>query len=132
MSVNILLRKGGPLSINEINSLNVVDLYEKWEMSNHLFVMFIKTKIFVGIQDSIDQHKKVRNHIHVIDKEFTTSDKSFVNTLIMQFSFMTHTRIRGMCDHIMCIRDAVTQLNGLEVVMLESFLIHYILCILSH
>ncbi|RDX69041.1 hypothetical protein CR513_51900, partial [Mucuna pruriens] len=77
--------------------------------------------VHVGIWDFIDQHDKVRDLMH-----------SLSSTLIMHFSSMKLTKTRGMCDHIMRIRDVVGQLNGLEVIMSESFLIHYILCTLPH
>jgi len=50
----------------------------------------------------------------------------------MQFSSMKFIEIRGMCDRIMGIRDIVAQLKALEVIMFDSFLVHYILCTLPH
>ncbi|RDX89576.1 hypothetical protein CR513_28681, partial [Mucuna pruriens] len=94
--------------------------------------MFIKTKISASIWDFVYQHDKVRDLMHSIDEQFTIPNKSIASTLMMQFSFMKLTRIRGMLDHIMCIRDIVAQLNGLEVTMSPSFLVLYILCTLPH
>ncbi|RDX81373.1 hypothetical protein CR513_37952, partial [Mucuna pruriens] len=92
----------------------------------------IRTKISIGIQGSIDQHDKVRDLMHDINEQFTKSYKSLASTLIMQFLSMKLTRIRGVSDHIMHIRDIVAQLNGLEVTMSESFMVYYILCTLPH
>jgi len=35
--------------INETNTLDIVDLYEKWEKLNCIFVMLIKTTISAAI-----------------------------------------------------------------------------------
>lgn len=43
---------------------------------------------------------------------------------------MKLTKIRGVCDYIMRIKDIVAQHKGLEVTMLGSFQVHYILCTL--
>ena len=59
-----------------------------------------------------------------IDDQFVTFDKAFVNTHIMQFSSLKLHGIRGVCDHIMRMRDIVTQLKALEVTMSDSFPVH--------
>ncbi|RDX68660.1 hypothetical protein CR513_52321, partial [Mucuna pruriens] len=123
METNFAIRKDEPPNIIETSSPDVVDLYEKWERSNRLSMI---QKISIGIQGFVDQHDKVRDLMDTIDQQFTTFDKSLTNILIMQFTYMKLTRIRSVLDHIMCIRDIVTQLNGLEVTMSKSFMIHYI------
>lgn len=65
-----------------------------------------------------------------IDEQFTTSEKSLVSTLIMQFSSIKLTGTRGVREHIMRLRDIVAQLKTLKVIMSESFQVHFILCTL--
>ena len=89
--------------------------------------MYIETKISDGIRDSIEQHENVRELLKAIDEQFVTSDKALVSTLIMKFTSLTLTGIRGVREHIMKMRDIVTQLKKLEVEMFESFLVHFIL-----
>ncbi|KAH1217186.1 hypothetical protein GmHk_13G037893 [Glycine max] len=79
--------------------------------------MFIKTKISTGICGSVDQHEK-----------FITSDKTLANTLIMKFSSLRLTSVKGVREYIMKIRD----ISKLEVDMSESFLMHFILNTLLH
>jgi ionotropic glutamate receptor len=45
----------------------------------------------------------------------------------MKFSSMRLTSVRGVHEYIMHMRDIVAQLKNLEVEMLESFLVHYIM-----
>ena len=91
--------------------------------------MYIKTKISVGIHGSIEQHENVCELLKAIDEQFT-SDKALVSTLIMKFTSLKLTSIKGVCEHFMEMRDIVAQLKKLEVEMSESFLVHFILNIL--
>ena len=45
----------------------------------------------------------------------------------MKFTSLKLTGIKGVCKHIMEMRDIVAQLKKLEVEMFESFLVHFIL-----
>ena len=89
--------------------------------------MFIKTKIFASIRGYVEQHDKVKPPVKAIDEQFESSDKALTSTLIMKFSSMRLTTVKGVREHIMQMRDIAAQLKTLEVDMSESFLVHYIL-----
>ncbi|KAG8387595.1 hypothetical protein BUALT_Bualt02G0037600 [Buddleja alternifolia] len=111
----------------ENSTPGAVVLYEQWERSNRLSMMFIKTKVSAGIRGSVDQHKNVWALLKAIDEQFVTSDKALANTLIMRFSTSMLTNVRGVREHIMQMRDIAAQLKTLEVDMSKTFLVHYIL-----
>ncbi|RVW59994.1 hypothetical protein CK203_083421 [Vitis vinifera] len=69
------------------------------------------TKISAGIRGSIEQHENVRELIKAIDEQFVTSDKALASTLIMKFTSLKLTGIRGVREHIMEMRDIVAQLK---------------------
>ena len=75
MDKDCAIRKEEPPAIIDESSLVVVALYEWWEQSNRRSVMFIKTKISVGIRGSVDQHEKVQALL-----------KALASILIMKFS----------------------------------------------
>ena len=89
--------------------------------------MFIKTSISAGIHGSVEQHTNVRALLKAIDEQFATSNKTLANTLIMKFSSLRLTNVKGACEHIMEMRDIAAQLKALEIDMSETFLVHYIL-----
>ena len=66
--IDYAIRKDEPPTITETREPNAVDLYEKWERSNRLSVMFIKTNISTSIRGSVDQHDKVRDMLKAIDE----------------------------------------------------------------
>ena len=54
MDINYAIRKYKPSGITETDTLNAIALYEKWERSNRLSVMFIKTKLSTSIHGSVE------------------------------------------------------------------------------
>ena len=44
------------------------DLYKHWERSNHISMIYIKTKIFVRILGSLGEHKDVQGLLKAIDE----------------------------------------------------------------
>ncbi|XP_051146374.1 uncharacterized mitochondrial protein AtMg00810-like [Andrographis paniculata] len=53
MDIDYAIKKDEPPPITENSTPDEVDLYEKWERSNRLCVMFIKTRISAGIRGSV-------------------------------------------------------------------------------
>lgn len=127
MDIDYAIRKDEPHKITDTSTPEQILLYERWEKSNRLSVMYIKTKISAGIRGSIEQHENVRELLKSIDEQFVTSDKALASTLIMKFTSLKLTGVRGVREHIMEMRDIVAQLKKLEVEMSESFLVHFIL-----
>ena len=122
-----VIRKDEPPAITDESRSIDVALYEWWEQSNWLSVMFIKTKISIEIRGFVNQHEKVRDLLKAINDQFITSDKALANTLIMKFSSLWLTSMKGVHEYIMQMWDISAQLKKLEVDMYESFLMHFIL-----
>ncbi|KAL6323868.1 hypothetical protein AAG906_005864 [Vitis piasezkii] len=127
IDIDYAIRKYETLKIIDTSTPDQILLYECWDKSNHLSVMYIKTKISVGIRGSIKQHKNVRESLKAIDKQFVTSDKALESTLKMKFTSLKLIGIIGVHEHIMEMRDIVAQMKKLEVEMSKSFLVHFIL-----
>ena len=94
------IRKDEPPALTNTSTTADIMLYERWERSNHLSMMFIKTKISAGIRGSVDQHERVRDLLKSIDDQFVTSDKALASTLIMKFSSVRLTNVKGVYEHI--------------------------------
>ena len=100
MDIDYAIKKDKPTNI-DTNSIVEKALYEQWEQSNRLNLMFIKTKISYGIRGSVDQHDNVKALLKAIDEQFVTSDKALASTLIMNFSSLRLTNVSGLREHIM-------------------------------
>ena len=53
MDIDYAIRKD-ELILTNTSTPTELALHERWKRSNHLNVMFLKTKIFVGISGSVD------------------------------------------------------------------------------
>ena len=115
LNINYAIRKDKPPAIIDESSSATIALYEQWEWSNQLNVMFIKTKISDEIHGSIDQDEKVWDLLKAIDDQFITSDKGLACTLIMKFSFLRLTSVKGVHEYIMKMRDISAQLKKQDV-----------------
>ena len=104
MDIDYAIRKDEPPALTNTSTAADITLYERWERSNRLSMMFIKTKISAGIRGSVDQHEKVRDLLKAIDDQFVTSDKALASTLIMKFSSLRLTSVKGVREHIMQMR----------------------------
>ena len=68
MDFDYAIRKDDPPAIIATSTSDAVRLYEQWERSNRLSIMFIKTHISAGIRGSIEKHVKVRDLLKAIDE----------------------------------------------------------------
>ncbi|KAM7513749.1 hypothetical protein LguiA_003332 [Lonicera macranthoides] len=127
MDIDSSIRKGEPPTPTPESDAAAISLYKRWERSNRLSCMFIKTKINATIRGSVDQYEKVKDLMKAIDEQFVTSEKALANTLIMKFSSLRLTSVRGVRDHIMQMRDVAAQLKKLEDTISDPFLVHYVL-----
>ncbi|KAL3636318.1 hypothetical protein CASFOL_020865 [Castilleja foliolosa] len=127
MDIDYAIRNEEPPSITETSSPDAVDLYEKWERSNRLSIMFVKSKICASTRDSIDQYTKVRDLLEAIDKQFAISDEALVRTLFMKLSSMRHTGSEGVRDYIVHMVDIAAKLKDLDVSISETFVVQQIL-----
>ena len=126
MDIDYALKKY-ELEITETSTKEEKVLHEQWERSNRLSVMFIKTSISASIFGLVEKHTNVRALLKAIDKQFSTLDKAFSSTLIMKFSSLRLTNVKGVHEHIMKMRDIATQLKTREVDMSNTFMVHYFL-----
>ena len=68
MDIDYAIRKEEPDPITETNTAESICLYDKWERSNGLSMMFIKTKISAGIRGFVEQITKVKPLLKAIDE----------------------------------------------------------------
>ena len=110
-----------------------IALYERWERSNLLSIMYIKTHISASICGSILDCVYLRDLLKAIDDQFKTSDKTLANTLTTKLLSIKLTSVKSVREHIMKMRDLAAQLKGLEQIdFSDSYLMHFILQYLPH
>ena len=66
MGIDYAIRKSEPPEETKESTPVEVALFERWEISNRLSVMFIKTKITIVIRGSVEQYNKVQDLLKAI------------------------------------------------------------------
>ena len=61
----------------------------------------LRPKSQLGICGSVDQYDNIKALLKAIDEQFETSYKVLTSTLIMKFSSLRFTSVRGVHEHIM-------------------------------
>ncbi|CAI9753960.1 unnamed protein product [Fraxinus pennsylvanica] len=117
MDIDYAIRIDEPSKITDTSTATDIALYEKWERYNRLSLMFIKTKIFAGIRGSVDQHDKVQDLIKVIDDQFFTSEKALASILIIKFSSLKLTSVKG--DTLIIVHITPQVQTGVEQPIIE-------------
>ena len=127
MDLDLALRIDEPETPTEQSTQANCALYERWERSNRLSMMVIKTHISQSIRGSIPECRTVKELMGAIDEQFVSSDKAQASTLMAKLCSMRLKGTQNVRGHIMEMRDVSAQLKALDVDFSESFLVHFIL-----
>ena len=127
MDIDYAIRKDEPPKITDTNKPDQILLYKRGRNLISLAWCILRLRLVLVY---VVQSRNVRELLKTIDEQFITSDKALASTLIMKFTSLKLTCIKGVREHIMEMTNVVAQLKKLEVEMSESFLVHFILNIL--
>ncbi|KAF7831342.1 Transmembrane protein [Senna tora] len=127
LDLDYALRKEEPPVPTTASTPAEIALYERWERSNRISLMLIKSRIRASIPGSIPDKEKVKDYMQAIDEQFASLDKSLTSTLMAQLSSMKYTGTKAVREHIMQMRDIAAQLKSLDIEITDSFLVQLIL-----
>ncbi|KAF7148069.1 hypothetical protein RHSIM_Rhsim03G0106800 [Rhododendron simsii] len=127
MDHDLAIREDEPPKPTNESSIAVRVAYHRWERSNRLSLMLIKTHINSSIRNSIPSYDKAKDYMKAIEEQFVSSDKALPSTLMNRLSRMKHNSSRSVREHIMEMRDIMARQKSLEIEISDSFLVHFIL-----
>ncbi|GMI95597.1 hypothetical protein HRI_003229000 [Hibiscus trionum] len=110
IDIDHAIRKSEPHITNTSNQADLA-IYERWERSIRLSIMIIKSEVPADVRGSIEHHENVKELLTTIEKQFQTSQNSLTNTLIMKFTSLKLTTMKGVCDHINKMLDLASRLK---------------------
>ncbi|EOY03584.1 Uncharacterized protein TCM_018693 [Theobroma cacao] len=80
-----------------------------------------------SIHRSILDYKNAKKLMEAIDEQFESLDKALASSLMSKFTSMKLTGVKGVCEHIMQMRDINAQLKSLKMEISYDFLVHFVL-----
>ena len=89
MDIDYAIRKSEPPEVTEKITPVEVALFKRWERSNRLSVMFIKTKITTSIRGSVEKYDKLQDdkiHWRTI-RHFRQSFGKYPNNEVLFYSY---------------------------------------------
>ncbi|GAV85478.1 UBN2_2 domain-containing protein, partial [Cephalotus follicularis] len=127
MDLDHALRIGTPPAIAAQSTIEQRAAYEKWERSNRMSLMIMKSSIFVAIQRAIPDSNDAKTYLAYVEEQFKGSSKAHASTLIMKMLTTRYDGTSGVREHIMMMNDMASKLKGMEMAISEGFLVHLIM-----
>lgn len=125
MDLDLALREETPNVPTENSEPSEKIAYAKWERSNRLSLMTIKSYVSRSIRGSIPDCDKAKDFMKAIKEQFVTCDKALATTLIQKLTSTKYDPLKGVRVHIMQLRDIASQLKSLKIEMSDAFLVHF-------
>ncbi|GAV74952.1 UBN2_2 domain-containing protein [Cephalotus follicularis] len=127
MDLDHALRTDTPTAITAQSTTEQKASYEKWEHSNRMSLMIMKSSISVAIRGAIPNSNNAKTYLSSVEEQFKGSSKAHASTLIMKMLTTRYDGTSGVHEHIMMINDMASKLQGMEMTISKGFLIHFIM-----
>ncbi|GAV67298.1 UBN2_2 domain-containing protein, partial [Cephalotus follicularis] len=127
MDLDHALRIDTPAAITAQSTIEQRAAYEKWERSNRMSLMIMKSSISVAIRGAIPYSNDAKTYLASVEEQFKGSSKAHASTLIMKMLTTRYDGTSGVREHIMMMNDMASKLKGMEMAISEGFLVHFIM-----
>ncbi|GAV81610.1 UBN2_2 domain-containing protein, partial [Cephalotus follicularis] len=127
MDLDHALRTYTPAAITAQSITEQRAAYEKWERSNRMSLMIMKSSISVAIREAIPNSNDAKTYLASMKEQFKGSSKAHASTLIMKMLKTRYDGTSGVREHIMMMNDMASKLKGMEMAISEGFLVHFIM-----
>ena len=99
---------------------------ERWERSNRISLMIMRSTISVGIREAILESEKAKKYLASVEEHFKGSSKVYASTLIQKL-LNTKYNGTGIREHIMMMTDMSAKLKAMKMEISDGFLVHFIM-----
>ncbi|XP_057471104.1 uncharacterized protein LOC130759914 [Actinidia eriantha] len=127
MNLDYALRELAPIESTDETSKEDKALYEKWERSNCLNLMIMKSSIMPTIRGAIPNSEDAMSYMKSVEEQFMGTSKSVASTLMIKMIMVKYDVLSGVREHILKMNDMASQLKGMDMEIFEGFLVHFIM-----
>ncbi|GAV83481.1 UBN2_2 domain-containing protein, partial [Cephalotus follicularis] len=119
MDLDYALRMEKPAEITDQSSSKQKFAYEKWERSNRISFMIMRSSISLEIRGAIpmkdDKEREftAKEFLASVEEQFKGSSKANASTLIMKMLITKYNGTSEVREHIMKMDDMVSKLKGI-------------------
>ncbi|KAJ0733732.1 putative transcription factor interactor and regulator CCHC(Zn) family [Helianthus annuus] len=104
--------------------------HEKWTRCNRMSLMFMKQSISNAIRGAIPDSEDAKTYLASVEAQFKGTSKAHASTLILKLVTTKYDGRGGIREHIMMMNDMANKLKGLEMEIIDGFLVHFIITLL--
>ncbi|XP_050103321.1 uncharacterized protein LOC126583065 [Malus sylvestris] len=127
LDLDLALRTDKPAALTNTSSIEEKSLYNAWERSNRLSIMFMRMTIASNIKTGLPQAETAKEYLKNIETRFKTADKSLAGTLMAELTTKKFDGMRSMHEHVLEMTNIAAKLKTLGMNVDDSFLVQFIL-----
>ncbi|GAV82307.1 UBN2_2 domain-containing protein, partial [Cephalotus follicularis] len=127
MDLDYALRMEKPAEITDQSSSEQKFAYEKWERSNRISLMIMRSSISLAIRGAIPMKDDAKEFLASVEEQFKSSSKANASTIIMKMLTTKYNGTSEVREHIMKMNDVASKLKSMDMEISKEFLIHFIM-----
>jgi hypothetical protein len=125
--LDLALQTKKPPTIIDSSSAEEKAIYNSWERSNRLSIMFMRMKIANNIESTLPKFDSAKEFFKTVEERFRSIDNSLTGTLMDELTTMKFDGTRKMNEHIIEMTHLATKLKALGMNVDELLLVQLIL-----
>ncbi|GAV74305.1 hypothetical protein CFOL_v3_17785, partial [Cephalotus follicularis] len=111
MDLDHALRIDTPAAITAKSTTKQRAAHEKWEHSNCISLMIMKSSISVVIRGAIPDSNDAKTYLASMEEQFNGSSKAHASTLIMKMLTTRYDGTSGVRQHIMMMNEIASKVK---------------------
>uniref|UniRef100_A0A6N2KXP8 Retrotransposon Copia-like N-terminal domain-containing protein n=1 Tax=Salix viminalis TaxID=40686 RepID=A0A6N2KXP8_SALVM len=127
LDLDLALLKDKPDPLTDKSTPEEKTLFNAWERSDRLSIMFLRMTIASNIKTSLPKPENAKDYMKAIEERFKTADKSLAGKLMADLTTIKFDGTRSMHEHVIEMTNLAAKLRNLGMTVDESFLVQFIL-----
>jgi gag-polypeptide of LTR copia-type len=133
LEIDQALRVDKSIVLTNESSADDKTIFSKWKRSNRMSLMIMKDIITSAIRGGIPEKDVESNfftakeYLVSVEEQFKNTSKANASALIMKMLTSKYNRISSVRKHIMMMNHMSVKLKGMDMIISEGFLVHFIM-----
>ncbi|KAB5569204.1 hypothetical protein DKX38_002997 [Salix brachista] len=127
LDLDLALLKDKPDPLTDKSTPEEKTLFNAWERSDRLSIMFLRMTIASNIKTSLPKPENAKDYMKAIEERFKTADKSLAGKLMADLTTIKFDGTRSMHEHVIEMTNLAAKLRNLGMTVDDSFLVQFIL-----
>ncbi|KAG5228069.1 Retrovirus-related polyprotein from transposon [Salix suchowensis] len=113
LDLDLALLKDKPDPLTDKSTPEEKTLFNAWERSDRLSIMFLRMTIASNIKTSLPKPENAKDYMKAIEERFKTADKSLAGKLMADLTTIKFDGTRSMHEHVIEMTNLAAKLRNL-------------------